>query len=101
MVFEAIGRNSNEFNIALSKVTSAASDLAELSGADGCKVSGMREENRLDGYLSISRGSSPARCAHPRVTNPFVELDRSSSSLCFKIRGDISEAKGGHCMVYC
>lgn len=83
VVFEAIGRNSNEFNIALSKVTSAASDLAELSGADGCKVSGMREENR------------------PRVTNPFVELDRSSSSLCFKIRGDISEAKGGHCMVYC
>jgi len=82
VVFEAIGRNSNEFNIALSKVISAASDLAELSGADGCKVSGMREENR------------------PRVADPFVELDGSNSSLCFKIRGNISEAKGGHCMVY-
>lgn len=82
VVFEAIGRNSNEFDIALSKVISAASDLAKLSGADWCKVSGMREENR------------------PRVANPFVELDRASSSLCFKIGGNVSEAKGGHRMVY-
>lgn len=39
VVFEAIGRYSNEFDIALSKVISAASDLAKLSGADGRKVS--------------------------------------------------------------
>lgn len=78
VVSEAIGRNSNEFNIALSKVVGTTSDLAELSGADGCKVSGMREEN----------------C--PRVAYPFVELDRSNSSLCLKIGGNISEAKGRH-----
>lgn len=100
MVFEAIGRNPNEFDIALSKVISAASDLAKLSGADGCEVSGMREENRLHGHLSTSRGSSHKKLAHPRVADPFVELDRSSSSLCFKIGGNVSKAKGGHCIVY-
>jgi hypothetical protein len=47
MVLQAVGRDSDKFDIAFSKFVSTASDLAELCGANGGKISWMREENRL------------------------------------------------------
>jgi hypothetical protein len=103
VVFQAVGRYSDKLDIALSKFISTASDLAELSGANGREVSWMREENRLQVTTltcQLVRGSFIYETAHPRVTDPFMELDRSSSGLCLEIGGDTSETKGGHCIVY-
>ena len=33
---------------------------------------------------------------YPRITDPFMELDRTGSGLSLKVRGDVSKAKRGH-----
>ena len=51
MVLQAVGRDSDKFDVALGKFISTASDLSELSGANGGEVSWMREENRLQAIM--------------------------------------------------
>ena len=47
VLLEAISGDTNDLDVSLLEVFSTSSDLAELSSADGGKVSRVREEDRL------------------------------------------------------
>lgn len=58
VVFETVGRDADHLDVALCKIVLATGDLAELGGADRCKVTGVREEN---GLQDDQRGAIGAR----------------------------------------
>lgn len=78
VVLEAVGGDSDDFDVARGKVFGSACNLAELGRADGREVARVREQDS------------------PRVANPLVELDRTGGCLGFEVRGDVTEAKGRH-----
>lgn len=47
MLVKAIGRDSDDFDVALFEIFGSTGDLAELGGTNGGEVSGMGEENGL------------------------------------------------------
>jgi len=47
MLVKAIGRDSDDFDVALFEIFGATGNLTELGGADGGEISGMGEENGL------------------------------------------------------
>jgi len=75
VVVEVVGGDADDLDVALCKVGCATCDFAELGRADGCKVSRVREEDT------------------PRVTEPFVEVDRADGGLCVKVGGNAAETE--------
>jgi len=53
VVFQVVGRDSGKFDIALRKIVRTVSNIVELSGANGGKISRMREGNRLEGTTLV------------------------------------------------
>jgi len=47
VLVQAVGRDSNDLDVPLSKISSTAGHLAEFSGANRGKISRMREKNGL------------------------------------------------------
>jgi len=47
MLVKPIGRNPDDFDVALFEVLGTTGNLTELGGADGGEISGMGEENGL------------------------------------------------------
>jgi hypothetical protein len=78
VVFKSIGRDTKNLDIACSKVFSTTTDLTELGSANGREIARVGEE---DG---------------PRITDPFVELDRTCGGFSLKIWGDRTKAERRH-----
>lgn len=55
VIVETVGRNTDHLDVAFCKVFLTASDLAELGGADRGEISGMREEDGLEGESETGR----------------------------------------------
>ena len=86
MIFETVGRNTDDLDVALGKVTCTTGDLAKLSRADRGKVSGMREEDGLG--RKMRSGWAKQGRPYPGLADPFVEIDWASRSLSLEIGGD-------------
>jgi len=78
VLFEAVGRETNDFHTTISKVFGATSNFAKLSGADRGKIIRMGEENG------------------PFVPDPFVELYWALGGLSLEIRSDASKTQVRH-----
>ena len=95
MFLEAIGRNANNFDVALREIGGAAGDLPKLSGAHRCEVSRMREQDGLRSCQGMWDGK-PTYASYPRVTNPIMEFDGSGGGQGLKVGRGVSETKGRH-----
>jgi hypothetical protein len=111
VVVEVVCGDADDLDVALCKVGCATCDFAELGRADGCKVCQNnplgRDRNRK-GWTDLpgARRGHPkvrnvgqdldterTRKTYPRVTEPFVEVDRADGGLCVKVGGNAAETE--------
>jgi len=96
MLVKAIGRDSDDFDVALCEIFGATGDLTELRGADGGEISGMGEKNGLPDASLFEIPNKKKKESYPRVTDPVMELDGASGGLSLKVRSNISESERRH-----
>lgn len=90
VLFKTIGGNANNLHIALLKIRSATSDLSKFGGADRSKISWMREKDSLRHRLDQTTKYRVKEMKYPRITDPFVEFDMTSSGFSFEVGSNVS-----------